>query len=130
MWATRYSRLVAFCERAEDLLQFKPKRCQCKIHSDIFFVPIVCYHNPLSSRSMLWNPFQYQVTATFLREEGEQAILEIHKGTHAGTILFPKSLLPHVLRPGETFVLKMEDSETARTLEIQTLRQLLNDLIQ
>lgn len=93
-------------------------------------MPVVCYHDPLSSRSMFWNPFQYQVTATFLREEGEQAILEIHKGTHVETIPFPKSLLPHVLKPGETFILKMEDAETARTSEIQTLRQLLNDLIQ
>ena len=79
---------------------------------------------------MLWNPFQFQFNATYLSDEGELAVLEIRKGAALEHIRFPKSLLPPNLTVGASFNLKLEDSETARTGEAQTLRQLLSELIQ
>lgn len=79
---------------------------------------------------MLWNPFQFQFNATYLQDEGELAVLEIRKGAALENIRFPKNLLPPGLTPGAIFNLKLEDSETARTGEAQTLRQLLSELIQ
>lgn len=79
---------------------------------------------------MLWNPFQFQFNATYLQDEGELAVLEIRKGAALENIRFPKNLLPPGLTPGTSFNLKLEDSETARTGEIQALRSLLSELIQ
>ncbi len=79
---------------------------------------------------MLWNPFQFQFTATYLADEGDQALLEIRKGAALEQVRFPKSLLPPALSIGGTFTLKLEDTETARTSEMQTLRRLLSELIQ
>lgn len=79
---------------------------------------------------MLWNPFQFQLTATYLSDEGETAVLEIRKGASTEQLRFPKVLLPPSLTPGSSFCVKLEDSETAKAGEIQTLRRLLSDLIQ
>ena len=79
---------------------------------------------------MLWNPFQYQFNATYLSDERDQAVLEIRKGAGIEQLRFPKSLLPAGLQIGTSFCLKLEDSETARTTEAETMRQLLSDLIQ
>lgn len=78
---------------------------------------------------MLWNPFQFQFNASYLRDEGEMAVLEIRKGAGMETIRFPKTLLPPSLPIGGSFTLKVEDNETAQTSEAQTMRQLLSDLI-
>lgn len=79
---------------------------------------------------MLWNPFQYQFAATYLHDEGEMAVLEIRKGAALEQVRFPKTLLPASLAIGGSFNLKLEDAETARTTEAQTMRQLLSELIQ
>lgn len=79
---------------------------------------------------MLWNPFQFQFNTTYLADEGELAVLEIRKGAALENIRFPKNLLPSGLTPGASFNLKLEDSETARTGESQTMRQLLSELLQ
>lgn len=79
---------------------------------------------------MLWNPFQYQLNASYLSDEGEMAVLEIRKGAGVEQIRFPKSMLPPGIALGGSFTLKVEDNETARTGETQTMRQLLSDLIQ
>ncbi len=79
---------------------------------------------------MLWNPFQYQYNATYLSDEGEMALVEIRKGAGMEQIRLPKSILPPALLIGSSFTLKIEDSETARTSEISTMRRLLSDLIQ
>ncbi|MEK9159192.1 MAG: hypothetical protein AAB383_00530 [Patescibacteria group bacterium] len=79
---------------------------------------------------MLWNPFQHQFTATYLFDEGELAVLEIRKGAALEQVRFPKILLPPALAIGSSFNLKLEDSETARTGEIQTMQRLLSDLLQ
>lgn len=79
---------------------------------------------------MLWNPFQFQFNATYLADEGDVAVLEIRKGAALEQVRFPKNLLPPGLTIGSSFNLKLEDSETARTGEIQALRQLLSELIQ
>ena len=78
---------------------------------------------------MLWNPFQFQFNATYLSDEGELAVLEIRKGAALEQVRFPKSLLPPGLGIGSVFNLKLEDSETALTSEKETLRYLLNELI-
>ena len=79
---------------------------------------------------MLWNPFQYQFTATYLSTEGDMALLEIRKGAGLEQVRLPKSILPPTLAIGSSFNLKLEDSETARTGEAATMRRLLSDLIQ
>lgn len=79
---------------------------------------------------MLWNPFQFQFNASYLADEGDQAVLEIRKGAALEQVRFPKNLLPASLAIGGSFNLKLEDPETARTGEAQTMRQLLSDLIQ
>lgn len=79
---------------------------------------------------MHWNPFQYQFTATYLSDEGEMALLEIRKGSGTERVSFPKSMLPLNLTIGGSFNIKLEDSETARVGELQTLQRLLSDLIQ
>lgn len=79
---------------------------------------------------MLWNPFQYQLTATYLSDEGAVAVLEIRKGAALEQVRFPTNLLPPGLTAGASFNLKLEDPETARTSEAATMRQLLSDLIQ
>ena len=79
---------------------------------------------------MPWNPFQYQFNATYLSEEDELAVLEIRKGAALEQVRFPKNLLPASLTIGSSFNLKLEDSETARSSEAATMRQLLSDLIQ
>lgn len=79
---------------------------------------------------MLWNPFQYQYNSTYIADEGEMALVEIRKGAGLEQIRLPKSMLPSALPIGGSFTLKIEDSETARTGEIQTLRKLLGELIQ
>ncbi len=79
---------------------------------------------------MHWNPFQYQYNATYLSDEGEMALLEVRKGTDVERVPFPKIMLPPSLTLGASFNIKLEDTETARTSEAQTLRRLLNDLIQ
>ncbi|MFA4815325.1 MAG: hypothetical protein WC924_03255 [Candidatus Gracilibacteria bacterium] len=78
---------------------------------------------------MPWNPFQFQLSTTYLSDEGDQAVLEIRKGAILENIHFPKNLLPVGLQIGGSFSLKLEDSETARIGETQTLKQLLSELI-
>lgn len=78
---------------------------------------------------MLWNPFQFQWTATYLKDEGAHAVLEIRKGAFSEFIHFPKSLLPSHLQPNDAFVLKLEDSASNKQNETATLQALLKELI-
>lgn len=78
---------------------------------------------------MTWNPFQYQFTATYLADEGDEAVLELSKGTLRHMLHFPKNLLPQELKVGSTFSLKMEDAESAKKSELEALHRLLSELI-
>lgn len=79
---------------------------------------------------MAWNPFKFQFTATYLKEEGAYAVLELKRGTQVEAIYFPKSLLPLEATVGSSFTLKLEDPETAQTSETKTMQKLLEQLIQ
>lgn len=80
---------------------------------------------------MPWNPFQFQFTATYLRDdENGFAVLEIKKGSNSELVFFPKKLLPLELQPGSQLALKLEDNETASQGELKTLQKLLSELIQ
>jgi len=79
---------------------------------------------------MHWNPFQYQLTANYLSTEGDEAVLELKRGTVSETVRLPTNLLPPGLELGSNFSLKFEDSETSRTNQTQALKYLLNELIQ
>ncbi len=79
---------------------------------------------------MTWNPFQYQFAATYLSDEGEEAVVELRKGSGAKILRFPKNFLPLDLQIGASFLLKLEDNETAKTSELEALKLLLSDLIQ
>lgn len=78
---------------------------------------------------MLWNPFQFQWTATYLKDEETQAVLEIRKGALSELIHFPKSLLPAHLQAGDIFVLRLEDNASNKQNETATLQALLKELI-
>ena len=80
--------------------------------------------------SMSWNPFKVQYTATYLRDEGTHAVLELKRGTQSEAIYFPKSLLPLEATLGSSFTLKLEDTETAQSGETKTMQKLLQELIQ
>lgn len=79
---------------------------------------------------MTWNPFKFQYSATYLSEDGNDAVLELRKGTTSEVIRFPKSLLPLDLMPGSNFILKIEDSLSAQESETKTMQKLLEELIQ
>ena len=79
---------------------------------------------------MTWNPFQYQYTATYLKDEGDEAVLELRKGSTSQVLHFPKNLLPTDLETGASFTLKVEDIETAKNSESEALKELLSNLIQ
>ncbi|MFA6024485.1 MAG: hypothetical protein WC777_04710 [Candidatus Gracilibacteria bacterium] len=79
---------------------------------------------------MSWNPFKFQYTAFYRGEENDQAILELHKGTQTELIHFPKQLLAPGLKIGDSFTLRIEDDETARSNEAETMKKLLSELIQ
>ena len=78
---------------------------------------------------MTWNPFKFQYSATYLSEDGNDAVLELRKGTTSEVIRFPKSLLPLEAVPGSQFTLKLEDPETAQGSETKTMQKLLEELI-
>jgi hypothetical protein len=78
---------------------------------------------------MTWNPFKFQYHATYLKDEGAYALLELKKGTQTETFYFPKTLLPPDLNPGSTFTFKMEDPQSAQESELKTMQKLLEALI-
>lgn len=78
---------------------------------------------------MPWNPFQFQFTATYLRDEESNAILEVRKGASLEELRFPRKLLPEAIHLGETFTLKLEDTQSASEGELKTLQKLLIELI-
>lgn len=76
------------------------------------------------------NPFQYQYEATYLTEEGEEATIELKQGARNQTIKIPKTLLPSEFKPGSSFVVKIQDPESAKQTEMETLKSLLQSLIE
>lgn len=78
---------------------------------------------------MTWNPFKFQYHATYLKDEGAYALLELKKGTQKEQLFYPKSLLPLDLSIGSSFVLKIEDTQSAQESETKTMQKLLEELI-
>lgn len=82
------------------------------------------------SFTMVWNPFQYQFSATYVSDEGDKAVIELRKGATIEVIHLSKTLLPAELEAGASFFLKLEDNETVQSSELETLKLLLSNLIQ
>lgn len=77
----------------------------------------------------MFNPNEYQYTATLKSEDGELAILSLQNGAKQVDVSVPKTLLPKEIKIGETFTLKFLPTEAAKKGEYETLRKLLEDLI-
>ena len=78
---------------------------------------------------MLFNPFKYQFETTYLRDEGDSAILKIRHSTDEAEIAFPKKLLPPELSLGESTALVLEPKEVLQKNESAVLKQLLEELV-
>ncbi len=78
---------------------------------------------------MTWNPFKFQYTATYLKEEGLHAVLELKKGSQTELIYFPKSMLPLEATVGSSFTMKLEDTQSAQGSETKAMQKLLEELI-
>lgn len=79
---------------------------------------------------MPWNPFQFKYQVTYIQDEGENAILELQKGSQIRKLSFPRQFLPPDLPIGASFYLHLEDPQTAQSSETHALKSLLETLIQ
>ncbi len=77
---------------------------------------------------MTWNPFQYQFAATYLQDEGDEAVLELQKGAMTLSIRVSKKILPPELVSGQSFQIQMKDTQAAKEDELATLKRLLEEL--
>lgn len=84
----------------------------------------------LTLHAMNWNPFQYQFEATCLANEGDAVMLSLKRGALSETIKIPRSLLPTTLEPGAVFTLKFQDQNCAKQSESDSLKSLLESLIE
>lgn len=76
-----------------------------------------------------FNPFQFQYPVKFLQEDGEEAILKIMKGATEQIARVPRNLLPENYEPGQKFSIKIEESASAKQTELETMKRLLEELI-
>ena len=77
----------------------------------------------------MFNPLKYQFSATYLRDQNEQALLQIRRGNQEESFLFPKGLLPPEIAVGTNFVLNLQPEEVAKQNESEVLKQLLSELV-
>jgi len=76
----------------------------------------------------MFNPFKYQYLATYVRKTNGQAIARVQSGTIDVEIKIPQSYLPQEVQAGQSFILTLQPTETAKKGEYETLKKLLEDL--
>lgn len=76
------------------------------------------------------NPFKHEYDATFLKKDGEEAVVEIKSGAVNERLRIPVGLIPDEIKPGESFSLRFQSKETAQTGTYESMRKLLEELIQ
>lgn len=77
----------------------------------------------------MFNPNKYQFLAKFLRAEEDLAVLEIKQGAKQAIINLPLEFLPPGIEENQEFVFKIMATETAREGEYESMRRLLEELI-
>lgn len=77
----------------------------------------------------MFNPLKYQYLANFLQKEDGEASVSLKLGAKEHTLKIPLDLLPTELEPGEDFILKMLPAESAKSGDYETMRKILEDLI-
>ncbi len=77
------------------------------------------------------NPFKNEYDAKLLNIEGDEAVVEIIGGALQEKLRIPVSLLPKELdREKPLFSLRFQSKETAQKGTYESMRMLLEDLIQ
>lgn len=79
--------------------------------------------------TQMFNPMNYKYSVTYEGLEGDLAILILKNGAKQEEIRIPKTLIPKELSEGSKFTLKMLPNEEANSNEYESLRKLLQDLI-
>ena len=77
----------------------------------------------------MFNPLKYQYLANFLQKEDGEASISLKLGAKEHTFKIPADFLPKELEPGENFILKMIPAESAKSGDYETMRKILEDLI-
>lgn len=77
----------------------------------------------------MFNPLKYQYLANFLQKEDGIAELALKLGAKEHTLKIPADFLPKELEPGNEFILKMLPADSAKTGDYETMRKILEDLI-
>ncbi len=78
----------------------------------------------------MFNAFKYQFEATFLREENGMGVVRLQSGAVDETLTLPKALIPKEVEPGQSFHLSMQPREVAEQGQYESMRRLLENLIQ
>ena len=79
--------------------------------------------------SLNFHPFKHQYHTLYLRDEANNAILSLKRGTLEETLTFPKQFLPPELQPGDSFLLNLQPETILKTSETEALKNLLAELI-
>ncbi len=77
----------------------------------------------------MFNPLKYQYLATFLNRNENSAELRLQMGATEEIVNLPLCLLPNEVALGEQFILKLQPTETAKEGEYETMRKILEELI-
>lgn len=77
----------------------------------------------------MFHPFKHRYQATFLREEGSDAVLKLQKGADTHETRLPRALLPKEVTLGDAFALTLQPESMAKEEAHSTMKQLLEDLI-
>jgi len=78
----------------------------------------------------MFNPFKYKYQAKKIADDGADAILQIQNGQIYQDVRMPRALLPQEIQPGQSFTISFQAEETAKTGEYESLKRLLQELIQ
>lgn len=77
----------------------------------------------------MFNPLKYQYLATFLNKDESHGELRLQMGATEEIVNLPLCLLPDEVAVGEQFILKLQPTETAKDGEYETMRKILEELI-
>lgn len=77
----------------------------------------------------MFNPLKFLYNAKILSVEEDEANLELKMGAKSYELKIPKALLPPDLKAGDSFILKLAPTESAKQGDYEIMKKLLQELI-
>lgn len=77
----------------------------------------------------MFNPLEFQFQTTIKSLNEGRATLALNRGAQQTEIQVPVELLPTDLKPGDNFIMRMLPVSEGKASEVDSLHQLLQELI-